>query len=147
VYASNSALSPDDHWLAYFSNTSARNAIFVQPFPTTGAKYQLPAEDARDALWSPDGKELFYAEAKGSGWQLMVVPVQTTPVFAFGQAVPMPVEGFIATGPREHDVSADGKQLAIILPKSEANPNTSSLESMNVTLNWFEELKARVTAQ
>src|SRR5262249_15508786 len=41
--------------------------IYVQPFPPTGAKYQLSASGGFDPLWSPDGKELFYLRNLATG--------------------------------------------------------------------------------
>lgn len=144
VYSSNSALSPDNRWLAYFFNTAGRIGIFVQPYPPTGAKYQLPGDDLRDPIWSPDGKQLLYAAADGTSWQLMAIPVQTTPVFSFGAPAATAIKGFISTGARNYDLSPDGKQLAIIVPESGSDSSTSGAEPMHVVLNWFEELKARV---
>jgi serine/threonine-protein kinase len=144
LYSTNSSLSPDDRWLAYYSNDSGRNNIFVQPNPLTGAKYQLPVADARDPLWSHDGKHLFFAVDKGIDWELLSVPVQTQPTFAFGQPTPLGVEVPLAAGPRSYDVSPDGSQIAIVVPKHEKKPDASSSDSVNVVVNWFDELKARV---
>ncbi len=56
-----SVFSPDGRWLAYQSTETGEDEIFVQPFPPTGAKYQLPnVLDNHHPLWSPDGRELFY---------------------------------------------------------------------------------------
>ena len=40
-----SVFSPDGRWVAYYSNEMGGDAIYVQPFPTTGAKYQIPTSD------------------------------------------------------------------------------------------------------
>jgi Tol biopolymer transport system component len=60
----NVAFSPDGRWVAYDSNEpdATRFRVFVQPFPPTGAKYQLP-EAGVAPVWSRDGKQIFY----GSG--------------------------------------------------------------------------------
>jgi Tol biopolymer transport system component len=57
--------SPDGRWVAYHirSNETGRGALWVQPFPATGAKYQVATENPGHLVWSPDGKELFYALA------------------------------------------------------------------------------------
>ncbi len=67
IFSGNSSLSPDGHWLAYMSNDSGQNEVYVQPFPPTGAKYQISTSGGRNALWSPDGKQLFYQPDQISG--------------------------------------------------------------------------------
>ena len=84
TYASNSSLSPDGRWLAYFAQEPGRTLmegyeIYVQPFPLTGAKYLVSSRGALDPLWSPDGKQLFYLQSKGAGWQIVSVDIQTQP--------------------------------------------------------------------
>ena len=62
-----------------------KQTIYVQPFPATGAKYQLVAKGLDTPchpVWSPDGRELFY-NPRPQG--LEVVSVTTAPTFAFGQ--------------------------------------------------------------
>ena len=86
--------SPDGRWVAYSSGEAGRVTVYVQPFPATGAKYQLAAKSGdqpHHQLWSPDGRELFY-NPRPSGFE--VVPVRTQPTFAFGNptAVPKPFD-------------------------------------------------------
>ena len=53
--------SPDGRWVAYASREGrTSSAVYVQPFPPTGAKYQISknAEDGHHPVWSPDGAEL-----------------------------------------------------------------------------------------
>src|SRR5207248_2726553 len=61
LLANESALSPDNKWLAYASTEIGnRLEIFVQPFPPTGAKYQVSTNGGRSPLWSPDGTQIYY---------------------------------------------------------------------------------------
>jgi serine/threonine protein kinase len=54
------AFSPDVKWIAYSSNESGRQEIYVQPFPATGAKYRISRAGGIQPLWRGDGKELFF---------------------------------------------------------------------------------------
>jgi serine/threonine-protein kinase len=81
TYSTNSSLSPDGRWLAYTSSDSGGNEVYVQPFPPNGTKFQV-TDGGRSPLWSPDGKQIFYLRAQGTGAsQLMSVDVQTQPRF------------------------------------------------------------------
>ena len=93
VHSSNpigAVFSPDGRWVAYTSTERGTTTIYVQPFPATGAKYQLFAKGAdspHEVVWSPDGKELFYNPRAG---EFEAVSVATEPTFAFGNPVAVP---------------------------------------------------------
>jgi Tol biopolymer transport system component len=53
-------LSPDARWIAYASTETGAYDVFVQPFPTTGAKWQISAGGGRQPMWRRDGRELFF---------------------------------------------------------------------------------------
>ena len=59
-------LSPDGRWLAYTESVfnaetkSRRTEVFVQRYPESGIRRQLTVDGGNHALWSRDGKELFY---------------------------------------------------------------------------------------
>lgn len=53
--------SPDGKWVAYRSGETGRTEIYVQPFPATGARWQISTAGGEEAAWSGDGKELFYS--------------------------------------------------------------------------------------
>src|SRR4029077_20632013 len=52
--------SPDGRWLAYVSNESVRNEIYVQPYPGPGGKWQISTESGREPVWNRNGREVFY---------------------------------------------------------------------------------------
>jgi Tol biopolymer transport system component len=74
-------ISPDGRWAAYASDESGRAEIYVQSFPTPGAKYRISSEGALRAAWSKDGRELVFVGLDGTIWS---VPVTTTPIFKAG---------------------------------------------------------------
>lgn len=136
--------SPDGRWVAYSSEESGpRSTVYVQPFPATGAKYQLPANGTspHHQLWSPDGKELFYNPRAGV---FEAVAVTTQPAFAFGNpvAVPRPFEMNSPGTSRDFDITPGGKFIGFVSPEpSRATPDVPEIQ---VVVNWFQELTARV---
>ena len=52
--------SPDGRWIAYESDDSGRNEIFVRPFPPTDSKWQVTNGGGSSPRWTADGKTLFY---------------------------------------------------------------------------------------
>ena len=60
-------ISPDSHWIAYVSNKSGQEEVYVQSFPEPGIEQQVStsvgggrAIGGPQLRWSRDGKELFY---------------------------------------------------------------------------------------
>ncbi len=129
------AFSPDGRWLAYESNDADRDEIYVRPFPTAGGKWQVSTQGGATPRWSPDGKELFYLADD----TLMVAAV--TPGPTFQAAAPRAL--FRHTQPSNYDgglrfsVMPDGQHFLMLQP-------AGAPFQIQVTLNWVEELRARV---
>ena len=73
-------ISPDGRWMAYTSDESGTNEIYVRPFPEvdSGALWQVSTNGGNSPLWSPDRHELFYRD----GDAVMAVLVKTDPAFS-----------------------------------------------------------------
>ena len=138
--------SPDSKWVAYAATEAERRAtIYVQPFPPTGIRHELLREGEEPAnfpAWAPDGKELYFNPGPE---QLKAVKVTTNPNFAFGDVIslPRPFRTAPPLKPRPYDVLPDGKFLAVITP-SQSGSQTLGPPQVNVVLNWFADLRARV---
>jgi hypothetical protein len=107
-------ISPDAAWLAYQSNESGTNEIYVQPFPQVdGCRWQVSTGGGTRPLWSRNGRELFFLGRDG---RLMAAPIQPGPGFARGNAAVV-VDRPYFTAPilgRSYDVSADGTRFLVI---------------------------------
>jgi serine/threonine-protein kinase len=145
-------LSPDGRWLAYISNESGRNEVYVQPYPGPGPRHQISVDGGIGPAWSHDGRELFYQivtqpPSQPTGvLRMMVVPVSTNPTFSAGVPRllfqrPTPLTSL---GTRYYDVTADGKRFLTVQDKE--RPPLKVTE-MILVQNWFEELKRRVPAK
>jgi len=71
--------SPDGRWLAYISDESGRNEIYVQPYPARVASGNLGRRRCGPYMES-QRRELFYR----SGQKMMVVDITTQPGFVVG---------------------------------------------------------------
>jgi Tol biopolymer transport system component len=130
--------SPDGHWIAYRSNESGRNEVYIRPYPGPGGKWQISTEGGTEPVWNPKGGELFYR----NGSKMMAVDVVTQPTLSAGKPR-MLFEGAYVLSPRSsanYDVSPDGQRFLMV----EASEQGQAPAQINVVLNWFEELKRRV---
>jgi eukaryotic-like serine/threonine-protein kinase len=69
-------LSPDGHWLAYYSLEGENGGVYARPFPSGSGVSIVALSGARDPRWSRDGKELFFVQTSGLRASLMVVAAQ-----------------------------------------------------------------------
>lgn len=132
-------LSPDGRWLAYASDESGRQEIYVQPFPGPGSKWPISAEGGREPVWNRNGRELFYR----NGDRMMAVEIATEPGFAAGKPRVLfegPYERTVFTV-ANYDVAPDGQSF-LMLKRSEEG--AAAPTQITLVLNWFEELKRRV---
>jgi serine/threonine-protein kinase len=126
------ALSPDRRWLAYASDETGRQEVYVQPFPNINdGKWIVSAAGGVSPVWSPTGQELFYM----SGREVMSVVVKTEGA-AFSAAGPERLfEGPFETGSPQFDISADGSYFVMVEADPDARPT-----QIQVVLNWIQEL-------
>ncbi|MBY0492501.1 MAG: serine/threonine-protein kinase [Gemmatimonadaceae bacterium] len=68
------ALSPDGRWLAYTSNVSGRNEIYVSPFPVATSRVTVTSDGGQQAHWSADGRTLSYSRPDGAYVSLTFTP-------------------------------------------------------------------------
>ena len=144
----NAALSPDGRWIAYQSNESGVDEVYVRPFPDveTG-RWQVSSDGGAWPLWGPEGRELFYGGRQG----MMAVAVDTEPTFSpgtperlFGTAgVYASSQTAVGRGRRQAAVSPDGERF-LMLRLGIAGSDSPATAQINVVLNWFEELNRLV---
>ena len=140
----NPEISPDGRLLAYESNQSGENEIYVRPFPDVNAGlWQVSTSGGRQPAWSAKGNELFYRSPDGA---IMAVPVALESRFAAGQAVRVVDD---STTRADHTdlyyVAPDGKRFLMIKPADDGS-RQSSAAVIVVVQNWFEELKRMLPA-
>jgi Tol biopolymer transport system component len=132
--------SPDGRWLAYVSDESGQDEIYVQAYPGPGARYTISTEGGREPLWAADGTELFYRKDE----QVLVVPIQSGPELTLGTPRVL-FKGRYASVPwagNNYDVSPDGQRFVMLEGNLDSVPRR-----INVVLNWVEELKTRLLFQ
>lgn len=76
------AVSPDGRWLAYVSDESGTDEVYVGTFPEPSAPVRVSDDGGREPRWAPGGGELFYRGSRG----MMAVAVELTPTFRAGPA-------------------------------------------------------------
>ncbi len=59
------ALSPDGRWIAYVSDESGRDEVYVRPFPSLDGKWQVSTSGGNEPVWARNARELFFGMSGG----------------------------------------------------------------------------------
>ena len=132
--------SPDGNWIAYASNASGQQEIYVRPYPIVeGTERRVSEGGGAGPVWSPDGSELYY---RGRG-TIMVALTPLGPGFVPSRPRTLfSSEGFRFSGNASaFDIHPDGNRF-IMVTAGDLPPPVP--DQINVVLDWFEELKERV---
>ena len=143
--------SPDGRWLAFGSNASGRDEVYVQPYPGPGARRLVSLEGGASPAWSPTGRELFFVSPPDDDGRrrMMVADVHAGPTLDVGRprplfAFPQPPLLLACGGARCYEVAPDGQGFYAVrmTPPAPVPPVTH----IQLVQNWTEELKARIPA-
>jgi serine/threonine-protein kinase len=126
--------SPDGRWLAYASDQSGQDEIYVRPYPGPGPVATVSTTGGTEPVWSPDGSELFYRTDE----ELMVVAVDGTDGFRVGRPRVLFSDTYKRNGQvAQYDVAPDGQRFLMV--------STSGARGAFVLVQgFFEELKRLV---
>ena len=130
-------VSPDGRWLAYESDESGENEIYVQPFPGPGRRWQVSTAGGVNPGWNPAGGELFYR----SRGRTMVVNVAGADELTFGKPRILFETSQTPDG-RPFAISPDGQRFAMVF--DEPRPE---VDELRLVLNWTDELKRLVPTE
>jgi len=126
-------VSWDGRWIAYYSDESGKNEIYISPFPKPVGRLQISVAGGKDPRWRRDGKALYYvaldgklmaAELKEVQGSLQVVSLRTlwqTKITWFNDSF---------------DVSPDASRFVVDTMSTDETPAPLSLIT-----NWTWELK------
>jgi len=128
---SGGVFSPDGRWVAYDSDESGRNEVYIQGFPERRGKWQVSAEGGVSPRWRADGKELYWS---GLDFRtVMAAPVELQPAgVKAGRG-----EVLFRGGRSGAEPSRDGRRFLVLVPEG----GEAAGLPMVVVQNWAAGLK------
>ena len=132
------AISPNGSWLAYVSNRSGVNEVYVVPFPEAGGSLRkVSVNGGVDPMWAHGGEELFY---RNNANELVSVEVSTDTTFTvFEEHVLFSMAPYLSSnGHPMYDVSPDDQSFVMLRIEQ-----ALSGSELIVVVNWAEELRER----
>jgi serine/threonine protein kinase/Tol biopolymer transport system component len=127
----NAEFSPDGRWVAYQSNESGQEEIYVRPFADGGTRWQISTMGGTRPVWARSGRELFYLATDG----IYAVPIGSGSSFAAGRPALLIKRRYFATTAflgRTYDVAADGQRFLMVKPAS-----ATEVPQIIVASNWL----------
>jgi eukaryotic-like serine/threonine-protein kinase len=122
--------SPDSRWVAFTSNETGRDDVYVQSFPDAGTRRMVSSGGGAYPRWGSGGQELWYRAADGR--------LMTTPVRLVGSSVELGTPSAVmrlaesaGVHPYPYDLAADGRILAL-------TPASGGVQdqALTVLMNW-----------
>ena len=132
AYEAGARLSADTRWLAYVSNESGTNEIYVRPFRGGERRWQVSNNGGSQPAWNPNGKEIFYrigdrmmaVSVTPAGNELRLSPPSQLFERAYGYGAGITIANY--------DVTKDGQRFVMVRDDSSAG-------RLRVILNWHPE--------
>jgi Tol biopolymer transport system component len=127
--------SPDGRWIAYTSDESGRDEVYVTPFPGPGRKWQVSTSGGILPRWSGTGKEVFF---DGPGERIMTAVVNARgDTFQVG-----PTQPLFEIRPQRpgnvFDVMPDGQRFLV-----NTAAQVQSAAPLTLVVNWPADLKKK----
>ncbi|MGH9508488.1 MAG: protein kinase domain-containing protein [Terriglobales bacterium] len=132
-------ISPDGRWIAYASDETGREEVYVQSLEGSGGKYQVSTDGGFGPLWARNGQELFYRKDN----KVMAVTVTGQPAFAASSPRPL-FEGTYDIHPRREgvwDITPDGQRFLMVRPTAQQTVQ----DQVHIVLNFPTEVQRRTS--
>jgi eukaryotic-like serine/threonine-protein kinase len=131
----NPAVAPDGRWLAYTSDASGRDEVYVTPFPNGGPRIQVSNAGGTSPVWARDGRQLYFLDGHSALVTTAIDEHAANPAGATHRLFDAS-QYYRDSQAEAFDVSPDGQRFLFI----KAPPRAS----LDVVLDWWAETTARL---
>jgi Tol biopolymer transport system component len=126
-------ISPDGKWIAYTSNESKQNEVYVRPFPSVdSARWTISVNGGTEPVWSRNGRQLFF---RTPGGDMMAVQVAAGNVFVPSTPVKLFNNPHLLADTYHQSYDVDSGDRFIMIRSSQKNAQT-----LGVVINWGAEI-------
>jgi Tol biopolymer transport system component len=135
--------SPDGKWIAYASDETSREEIYIRPFPVQGGRWVVSADGGMGPVWTKQGRELIYLGGRDFT-RLTAVEVSVKdgairpgkPQVLFEYPVAHPANGSWM------DANADGTRFVLL--REDATQRRPGYTHVTLITNFFEHVRKTV---
>ena len=141
-------LSPDGRYIAYISNESGSQELYVQSYPAGGEKIRISTSGAGEPIWTANGRELLFRSSTSERQQFFSAAIRSmTPFLADQPRLVFDVKccPYDGTTPvRSWDATSDGQRFLL---RRRVESTDKPVTAAHIVLNWDQELKRLVPAK
>jgi serine/threonine-protein kinase len=133
------AVSPDGRWLAYVSNETGADEVYVRALPGPGGRVQISSAGGREPRWGPGGRELLYRSRDSV---LAVQVVASGGEVHVGRRRALFRDVFRTGGAGNHagwDVDPSGRRFVFVLESG-----VGSDRQLSFLVNWFDQPRTAI---
>ena len=130
-------LSPDGHWLAYHSDQSGRNEVYVRPFPGDGPRVTVSNNGGGEPIWDHTGHTLFYRSPDGIVRVALTFGAQLS---VGARTLVLPTTDAADPSHQSYDVAPDGTHFLLV--RTAGGPAKAI-----VVHNWRRELREKLQSE
>jgi Tol biopolymer transport system component len=137
-FESRARFSPDGRWIAYTSDETGSNQVYIQSFPQRAGKWQVSASGGQEPQWRADGRELFYSGG-GAIWAVDVNTAGGTVVAGVPRKL---FDGSVSQGSllTRYAAAPDGSRFLLNVGVAQA---ANTVPPVRVVVNWTSGLNQR----
>jgi serine/threonine-protein kinase len=136
------SFSPDGRWMAYYSNESGINQVYVRAFPDKSGKWQISNSGGSLPMWSRTGHELFF-ETLDRHIMVAAYAVKGDSFVADKPRIWSDKQLGDANNRKNFDLAPDGKRIAALLPVDTAEAQKAQSHVIFLE-NFFDEVRRKV---
>jgi Tol biopolymer transport system component len=139
AYEREGRFAPNGRWLAYRSDETGREEVYVQSYPPGNGRWQISTDGGAQAMWAANGRELSYQ----SGNRMMVVDVDLSATLKAGTPrllFEMPLPERDLGDPGRYGVTADAKRF-LVLTSVTGDKGIAPTPPLTVVLNYAQTFK------
>jgi serine/threonine-protein kinase len=125
-------ISPDGKWLAYQSDETGTDQIYVRPFPGPGGKFPVSAAGGSSPVWAKNSHDLFFRAPEG-----MMMTSYSVHGMSFESTPPRLWAAKRDLG-QWFDIAPDGKRFIVV---ENDTPEDRGSTDVTFVLNFFDELR------
>ena len=130
---SQGTFSPDGRWIAYRSDLSGRNEIYVSPFPSAAGEFRISRDGGVSPRWNGDGSEIYFLAPDTT---MMVASIGKPMDFTRPITRPLFATNLSLTRNNSYVVTMDGQRFLMPVPLDPRN-----MFRITVAVNWTSRLR------
>jgi dipeptidyl aminopeptidase/acylaminoacyl peptidase len=138
------AISPDGRWLAYVTNETGTDQVYLTDFPGMARRWQVSDGGGNHPAWHPGGRELFFTGASVAEpftlWSVALTPEAPDPPERPRLLFESP-DIFTQLVGTPYDVAPDGGRFLILRKRP---VDRTAIARLTVVANWLGEVRAQV---